>query len=123
MQLAVNGTLMRGLALNHNLTHAGATFVCASRTAPVYRLWSINDGYRGMLRVSQGGRAIEVELWDMGPTEIIGILRREPPGLTIGWILMEDGTQELGVLAESYLLEGMSDITYHGGWRAYLQSR
>ena len=123
MLLVVNGTLMRGLALNHNLTHAGATFVCASRTAPVYQLWSINDGYPGMLRVSQGGSAIEVELWDMGPAEIIGILCQEPPGLSIGWILMEDGTRELGVLAEPYLLEGMSDITHHSGWRAYLQSR
>jgi len=123
MRLVVNGTLMRGLALNHNLMNAGATFVGASRTAPVYRLWSIYDRYPGMLRVSQAGSAIEVELWDVEPAEIIGIVCQEPPGLTLGSILLEDGTQELGVLAEPYLIEGMPDITHHAGWRAYLQAR
>ena len=37
--LAVNGTLMRGLELNGNLTVAGAHFVREAATAPEYRLW------------------------------------------------------------------------------------
>src|SRR5262249_12820594 len=43
VRLAVNGTLMRGLALNDNLLAAGATFVRETTTAPHYRLWSIDD--------------------------------------------------------------------------------
>ena len=41
VELFVNGTLMRGLKLHHNLD--GATFLGAFRTAPVYRLYSIGD--------------------------------------------------------------------------------
>ena len=38
--LAVNGTLMRGLKLNPNMTAAKATFVREASTEPAYRLWS-----------------------------------------------------------------------------------
>ena len=40
VQLAVNGTLMRGFALNRNLRAVGATFVHEAVTATIYRLWS-----------------------------------------------------------------------------------
>jgi len=46
IELFVNGTLMRGLALHHNLD--GAEFVGAFRTAPKYRLYSIGDVHPGM---------------------------------------------------------------------------
>jgi hypothetical protein len=41
VRLAVNGTLMRGLALNGNLLAVGATFHREATTIPTYRLWSI----------------------------------------------------------------------------------
>jgi len=58
--LAVNGTLMRGLELNANLTAAGAHFVREAATAPEYRLWSIGDRHPAMLRArqSEGQREI-----------------------------------------------------------------
>ena len=48
--LAVNGTLMRGLALNPNLLKVGATFVREDATDACYRLWSIDDRHPAMLR-------------------------------------------------------------------------
>ena len=48
--LAVNGTLMRGLELNPNLLAVGSSFVEETRTAPVYRLWSIDDRHPAMMR-------------------------------------------------------------------------
>ena len=60
--LAVNGTLMRGLELNGNLTAAGAHFVREAATAPEYRLWSIGDRHPAMLRVRQGGAMIALEV-------------------------------------------------------------
>jgi len=39
IELAVNGTLMRGLELNHNLLELGGVFVEETLTAPLYRLW------------------------------------------------------------------------------------
>ena len=121
--LAVNGTLMRGLELNANLLDAGATFVREARTAPVYRLWSIGDRHPAMIRVREGGAAIALEVWSVPPEGLATILLREPPGLSIGKVRLEDGSETLGVLGEPALCEGQREITGYGGWRAYLASR
>ena len=120
MRLAVNGTLMRGLALNPNMIAAGAVFVAEAQTAPAYRLWSINDAYPGMLRVSAGGAAIWLEVWEVAAAGLVQILSQEPPGLTIGRVELADGQAVLGVLAEPYATEGQREITGWGGWRAYV---
>ena len=121
--LAVNGTLMRGLELNGHLLAAGARFVRETRTAPVYRLWSIGDRHPAMVRVSTGGAAIAVEVWSVPDAGLAGILRQEPPGLCVGKVKLEDGSEVLGVLGEPILCEGHREITAHGGWRAYLAAR
>ena len=121
--LAVNGTLMRGLELNANLVEAGATFVREARTAPVYRLWSINDRHPAMIRVDVGGAAIALEVWSVPPEGLASILLKEPPGLCIGKVRLEDGSEPLGVLGEPALCEGQREITTYGGWRAYLAAR
>ncbi len=54
--LFVNGTLMRGLALNANLD--GATFLEAPRTAARYRIFSIGDIHPGMFEVEDGETGI-----------------------------------------------------------------
>ena len=123
MLLAVNGTLMRGLALNANLLAAGATFVRETRTAPTYRLWSIGDRHPAMLRVASDGAAIALEVWDVPPAGIADILVKEPAGLCIGKVLLEDGSETLGVLGEPALVDGQREITSHGGWRAYMAAR
>jgi hypothetical protein len=121
MHIAINGTLMRGLELNQNMLAAGAVFVREDRTAPCYRLWSIDDRYPGMIRTGQGnGAAIELEIWEVDELGLTRILQQEPPGLTLGRILLEAGDELLGILAEPYIVEGMQEITVYGGWRGYL---
>src|SRR5581483_564539 len=61
VDLFVNGTLMRGLALHGNLD--GAEFLGEARTAPIYRLYSIDDRHPGMFEVEQGGVAVAGELY------------------------------------------------------------
>jgi hypothetical protein len=121
VQLAVNGTLMRGLALNANLQAVGATFIRQTTTAPVYRLWSIDDQYPAMMRVTAGGAAIAVEVWALPVTHVGTILLQEPPGLCIGKVQLADGADTLGVLGAMLLCESGRDITAWGGWRAYMQ--
>jgi gamma-glutamylcyclotransferase (GGCT)/AIG2-like uncharacterized protein YtfP len=121
--LAVNGTLMRGLELNGNLVAAGARFVREARTAPSYRLWSINDRHPAMIRVNAGGAAIAVEVWAVPAAGLASILQQEPPGLCIGKVRLADGEEALGVLGEPLLCEGMREITEYGGWRAYIAAR
>jgi hypothetical protein len=123
IRLAVNGTLMRGLALNRNLTVVGASFARETTTAPSYRLWSIADRHPAMIRVVDGGRAIAVEVWDVPAAGLATILLGEPPGLCIGKVRLIDGEESLGVLGEPALCEGQREITEYGGWRAYLASR
>ena len=121
--LAVNGTLMRGLELNGNMLNAGARFVREARTSAQYRLYSIGDVHPAMLRVAAGGAAIELELWEMPPPALAEILLSEPAGLSIGKVILADGTEVLGVLGEPWLCEGRPEITRHGGWRNYLASK
>lgn len=124
IELAVNGTLMRGLALNHHLTDHGATFVREAVTAPVYRLWSIDDVHPAMIRTSGGdGTAVEVEVWRVPLAGTTLTLMREPYGLTLGKVLLDDGSVVIGVLAEPTLVQGQKEITRYGGWRAYLAAR
>jgi hypothetical protein len=120
--LAVNGTLMRGLELNPNMIAAGARFVREARTAAEYRLYSIRDVHPAMLRSSPGS-SIALELWEVPAQGITGILLAEPAGLSIGKVVLEDGSEVLGVLGEPWLCEGAPEITRHGGWRGYLSAR
>jgi gamma-glutamylcyclotransferase (GGCT)/AIG2-like uncharacterized protein YtfP len=119
MLLAVNGTLMRGLELNNNLVRVGATFVREAKTASCYRVWSVNDRYPGMLRVTRGGSSVSCEVWDISPEGLADVLNREPAGLTVGRVMLDDGTEVFGVLAEPWAVEGMREITAFGGWRKY----
>ncbi len=120
--LAVNGTLMRGLELNTNLLTVGARFVKEAETAPCYRLWSIGDRHPAMLKVTDGGKAISLEVWALSPDGLVQVLLQEPPGLCIGTIELADGKTLLGVLGEPWLCEGQREITQHGGWRTYCQT-
>ncbi|MBS0484557.1 MAG: glutamyl-tRNA amidotransferase [Proteobacteria bacterium] len=114
IELAVNGTLMRGLELNHNLLELDAVFVEEALTAPLYRLWSINDQHPAMQHCSSGGQ-ISLEIWDIDSFNIGELLIREPAGLSIGKILLADNREVLGVLGESYLCEGKQETTHFGG--------
>ena len=123
--LAVNGTLMRGLELEPNMLAAGAHFVKEARTAACYRLWSIHDSNPAMLRVDPADdRAVkvDVELWSVPYDGLAKILLKEPQGLSVGRVLLEDGSAVLGVIAEPELLKGMKEISDYKGWRNYTAS-
>ncbi|HIK43307.1 MAG TPA: glutamyl-tRNA amidotransferase [Leptolyngbyaceae cyanobacterium M65_K2018_010] len=123
IKLAVNGTLMRGLALNPNLVEAGGEFLYEAVTTPNYRLWSIHDVHPAMVRVSSGGVAIALEVWQVPPAGLVQVLLQEPPGLCIGKITLNIGETVLGVLGEPFLCEGQRDISAFGGWRSYMDHR
>lgn len=117
--LAVNGTLMRGLELNKNMTNAGGVFVREDHTDAHYRLWSINDCHPGMIRVQNGGVCVALELWQLPLSSFAELLSNEPAGLSIGKVKLQDGSEVLGVLAEPWLVEGQKEITELGSWRQY----
>ena len=117
--LAVNGTLMRGLELSPNMLAVGATFVREDQTDACYRIWSIDDRHPAMLRTPGAGTHVALEIWSVPLAGLAAILQNEPPGLSIGKVVLQDGSIVLGVLGEPFLCEGKREITAHGGWRAY----
>ena len=120
VQIAVNGTLMRGLALNENLTSVGAVFLREAKTSDRYRMWSIDDSYPAMIQDTNGGKSIELEIWELSPEALLSVLHYEPTGLTMGKVHLEDGEWVFGILGEPYICAGMQEITQWGGWRNYL---
>ena len=124
--MVVNGGLMRGLRGHPRMLASGAVFLRDVRTAPVYRLWSVNDRFPGMVRVGPGGAnsgaAILAELYHVSREGLCRVVEGEADGLSLGRLLLDDGTGPLGVLGEPRLVEGMRDITEFGGWRAYVEA-
>jgi len=121
VDLFVNGTLMRGLALHHNLE--GATFLGAFRTAPRYRLYSIRDVHPGMFEVETGGLSVSGELYRMSDDVWRRVKAGEPPHLYRGPVRLSDGRVVDGILFPRSLAEGRhKDISEFGDWRAYTAS-
>lgn len=120
--MVVNGGLMRGLRGHPRMLASGAEFLREVRTAPVYRLWSINDRFPGMVRVGAGGASILAELYQVSREGFCQVVEGEADGLSVGRLLLDDGTGPLGVVGEPRLVEGMREITEYGGWRAYVEA-
>jgi len=119
VDLFVNGTLMRGLALHANLE--GAEFLETCVTAPRYRLYSIGDVHPGMFEVADGGVSIAGEVYRV-PGDVLGRLEAgEPAGLYRGLVQLGDGRTVQGILFPRELAEGLHrDISAYGGWREYV---
>ncbi|HMN11483.1 MAG TPA: hypothetical protein PKD55_04065 [Bellilinea sp.] len=122
VEIAVNGTLMRGFALNPNLLVLGAKFIREDRTAPVYRLWTIGDKCPAMQRDDTSGASIDLEIWELPGSALTTLLQKEPPGLCLGKIELVDGSLVLGILGEAALTLGQREITSFGGWGNYRKS-
>jgi gamma-glutamylcyclotransferase (GGCT)/AIG2-like uncharacterized protein YtfP len=119
IDLFVNGTLMRGLTLHHNLD--GAEFLGEFRTAPVYRLYSIGDVHPGMFEVEGGGVSVAGEIYRMHERIWQRVEAGEPPQLYRGPVKLADGRTVDGILFPRALAEGRhKDISEFGGWRAYV---
>jgi gamma-glutamylcyclotransferase (GGCT)/AIG2-like uncharacterized protein YtfP len=119
--LFVNGTLMRGLKLHHNLD--GAEFMGEFRTAPVYRLYSIGDIHPGMFEVESGGVAVAGEIYRMSDEIWAQVEAGEPPDLYRGPVRLADGTIVDGILYPRALAQARhKDISEFGNWRDYVAS-
>jgi gamma-glutamylcyclotransferase (GGCT)/AIG2-like uncharacterized protein YtfP len=118
-ELFVNGTLMRGLELHHNLD--GATFLREAHTAPVYRLFSIGDVHPGMFAVEEGGVSVAGEIYRVPPEVWERVEAGEPDGLYRGRVRLDDDSEVWGILYPRELAEQRgTDISQHHDWRRYI---
>jgi allophanate hydrolase len=125
VMMAVVGAHLTGQPLNWQLTARKARLVRTIRTHPDYRLYALPNSTPAKpgLVYSPGfsGAGIELEVWAM-PEDTVGtFLNGIPTPLSLGTILLEDGSSVKGFLCEPAGIDGAEEITHLGGWRAYLQ--
>jgi allophanate hydrolase len=120
--LAVVGAHMTGQPLNSQLLALGARFERATHTADRYRLHALatDPPKPGLVRVEEGGAAIEAELWRLPQQGLGALLAALPRPMVLGPVELADGTTVPGFLCAPEALADARDITTHGGWRAYL---
>lgn len=141
--LAVVGAHLAGQPLNSQLTTRGGVLLRAARTAADYQLFALANttppkpglvrvpgfsareafhsaGHTGAFVVSVG---IEVEVWGLSPAAFGTFTAEVPAPLAIGNVVLDDGSTVKGFVCEPAALVGATDITAHGGWRAFLASR
>ncbi|MDE1164643.1 MAG: allophanate hydrolase [Pseudomonas sp.] len=122
-RLVVCGAHLDGLALNGQLQQRGARLLEATHSSPDYQLYALAGGpplRPGMLRVAEGGVAIEVEVWELPSSELGSFLTGIPAPLGLGKVQLADGRWETGFICEPYGLQGAVNISPFGGWRGYL---
>jgi hypothetical protein len=122
--LFVNGEGMSGGQVHYSID--GHPFLGPARTAPRYRFFSVRDEFPALWQVDEGGVSIEGELYEV-PLEVVRdrFIPAEPPELELGVVELADGGSALVVVLRKVAYEsgaGLTDISEHGGWRAYRAS-
>ena len=123
--LLVCGAHLAGLALHWQLADRGAILREKTRTAPIYRLYAMPPAGSipprpALIRDEAAGAAIEVEVWELDPAAFGDFVSKIPGPLGIGKVLLADGSEVSGFIAEPRATEGAEEITCYGGWRAWL---
>ncbi len=124
--IVVAGGHLRGQPLNAQLRDHGARFVRQCKTAPCYRLYAlggVSSSRAGLVRVPDGGSAIEVEVWELSHDASGRFMGVVPPPLTIGSVQLDSGETINGFVCEPIAIADAKDITGFGGWRKYCSIR
>jgi allophanate hydrolase len=122
--LVVAGAHLSGMVLNHELTSLNAKLLAQTTTAPNYKLFALatTPPKPGLVRTSDPGAPIAVELWSLTPENFGRFVAALPPPMGIGKVTLADGTEHPGFLCETHALTDAKDITEYGGWRSYKKS-
>jgi len=127
VRLAVVGAHLTGMPLNTQLQERNAIFVESTFTSNSYRLFALPNTTPpkpGLIRNKTGetGAEIIVELWDVPVQRFGSFVALIPAPLGIGTLTLNDGREVKGFICEGAAVEGATDITHMGGWRAYIAS-
>lgn len=123
VKVAVCGAHLSGLPLNWQLTQRGARLLGAVQSAPEYKFYALAGGpvqRPGMVRVNEGGAAIDMEVWELPAEHFGSFVEGIPAPLGIGKVKLADGTWVSGFVCEAVGVEGGTEITQLGSWRAWL---
>jgi len=124
IHVAVAGAHMSGYSLNHQLLSLDGKFSGEMKTTPNYKIYDITKSgdkiaRPGIVRVSEGGIPVEVEVWRMSVANFGKFMQMLKPPLSIGLVDLDNGTKAHGFLCENVGITGARDISEFGGWRKY----
>ena len=123
VKVAVCGAHLSGLPLNWQLTQRGARLLGAVQSAPEYKFYALAGGpvqRPGMVRVKEGGAAIDMEVWELPAEHFGSFVDGIPAPLGIGKVKLADGSWVSGFVCEAIGVEGGTEITSLGSWREWL---
>lgn len=122
IDVAVCGAHLDGLPLNWQLTERGAQLTESTTTSASYRMYALAGGppFRpGLIRDTEQGAEIQVEIWRVPAAEFGSFVANIPAPLGIGKVELADGRWVSSFICEPYGIEGAKEITELGGWRRY----
>jgi allophanate hydrolase len=125
VKLAVVGAHLAGMPLHWQLTSRHARLVRSCRTQAAYRLYAMADSVPpkpALIHAGWSGAAIEVEVYELETAAFGSFVADVPPPLAIGTVTLEDGEMVKGFVAEPRAIDGATDITHFGGWRAFMDA-
>lgn len=129
----LTGNGMSDGPLHHHI--CSALLISQRRTVPRYRFYSIRDEFPGLYPVSEGGRPILGELYEVPMSQLRDLLALEPPELELSIVELHapaaaSGQPSAAELSFAMVLRrsehergGHADITHYGGWRRYREAR
>jgi|688.fasta_scaffold197005_1 hypothetical protein len=120
----IYGTTLRGLPNHHRI--AGCELLRSGHTAANYRMVTPDGSYPLLIEDGTAGAAFPCEIYRIPRATWDAKVAAEPPGLVVGEIALDDGSTVIGMLADpAWLatLDGVTDISAHGGWAAYAATR
>jgi len=124
IEVAVCGAHLEGLPLNWQLQERGGVLSETTCTARAYRMYALPGGppFRpGLIRDTDQGSKIAVEVWTLPVKEFGSFVANIPAPLGIGKLELADGRWVSGFICEPCGIEGAEEISHLGDWRRYLR--
>jgi gamma-glutamylcyclotransferase (GGCT)/AIG2-like uncharacterized protein YtfP len=102
----------------------GLTFVEEARTAPKYRLYSVDGTHAALVEDETGGVSVRGEIVDVDDGRWEEILASEPPGITQAPVELADGRIVSGAVGDLAQLAGRTeDISSFGDFAAWVEAQ
>ena len=125
MKIMVCGAHMQDLPLNPQMLELDATFLQATTTSAHYQLYALAGGppFRpGLVRDSDNGAEIAVEVWQMPVANLGLFIQKIPAPLGLGKVELASGEEVVGFICQPEGIKTAKNISEFGGWRKYLAS-
>lgn len=122
MIVLVIGSALRSMGFDQEA--AGLVFLEEARTAPRYRLYSLEEKWAALVPTEEGGVSVAGELVEVSDERWPEIVATEPPGIVPGPVELDDGREVTAALGDPEHMERHAvEITEFGSFGAYLESR